>query len=547
MIKNKIIIGMAAFSVLALGIATASAQSQKGFSGVVQGKVTDAAGQPVAGAYVKLKNAERRLGFMVISRDGGTFTAKQLPPGNYALQGVGGDFQSKWSDAVAVADTGAAQQNLSLTDKRAPDLAPAWPRMLPPEVAATMPLPEGAGKDIVEARCTACHRQERFVGRGSTPQEWHEVVGEMRKNMKDGKQPDLTEEEAEKVVSYLAKAWPPMATPDENSRLPHTLVQGDARKYRVVQIDLPNPKSEPHDIAVDPQGMAWSNERVGGKMARFDPNALTVTEVEVPMLTPDKKARPGNLQIGADGILWMPELNDNRWVSYDIKADKWTSYPFPAAIRGRPNGNSMALSPDGTIWSTGPGAARRYDPSTKQWSAWDTPTWAQTHRNPGGYGIAIAGDGRAWFALSLADKLTRVNAKTGDVEEFKIPYEGTAFPRRMSPDPSGDVWAALWQGGKLVRVNQSTGAMTVIDPPTPNNGAYAITVDKASKDVWVTLHRVDKVGRYIPSKNEWTEFSLPQAETDVRRVEIDPHNPKRIFWSGVSYHARQGFIELLDE
>jgi virginiamycin B lyase len=543
MIKNKIIIGMAAFSVLALSIATAQA-----YSGVVEGKVTDADGKPVAGAYVKLKNADRHLGVMVISRDGGTFTAKQLPAGNYVLQSVGGDLQSKWSAPVSVPDSGTAHQDLALTDKRAPDLAPAWPRMLPPEIAATMQLPEGPGKDIVEARCTACHQQERFVGRGSTPEQWHEVVTEMRKNMKEIKMPDLTDEEAEKVVHYLAAAWPPMAAPDENSRFPHTLVPaGDARQYRVVQIDLPNPKSEPHDIAVDPSGIAWSNERVGAKMSKFDPEALTLTEVEVPMLTPGKKARPGNLQINADGMLWMPELNDNRWVSYDIKNDKWTSYPFPAALRGRPNGNSMALHPDGTIWSTGPGAARRYDPATKQWAAWDSEIWAQTKRNPGGYGIAIAGDGRAWFALSNADIITRVDAKTGDVKDFKLPYEGRAFPRRMSSDPSGDVWAALWQGGKLVRINQTTGAMTVIDPPTPNNGAYAITVDKASKNVWVTLHRVDKVARYNPSKNEWTEFSLPQAETDVRRVEIDPHNPKRIFWSGVSYHARQGFIELLDE
>jgi virginiamycin B lyase len=546
--KNPTIVGAVALLVLTAGYAQAPAQSPKAFSGVVQGTVKDSSGQPVAGAFVKLRNAERRLLVMVISRDGGTFTAKQLPAGSYALQSVGGDMQSKWSEPVAVADTGAAHQDLALTDKRGPDLAPAWPRMLPPEVAATMTLPEGTGKDIVEARCTSCHRQERFVGRGSTQEQWHEVVTEMRKNMKETKLPDLTEDEAEKVVHYLAGAWPPMADPDPNSRFPHTLVPpGDARKYRVVQIDLPNPKSEPHDIAVDPWGIAWSNERVGGKMSRFDRNTLTLSEVEVPMLTPGKKARPGNLQIGADGILWMPELNDNRWVSYDIKADKWTSYPFPSGLRGRPNGNSMALSPDGSIWSTGPGAARRYDPATKQWTAWDTPTWTQTHRNPGGYGIAIAGDGRAWFALSLADKLTRVNAKTGDVDEFKIPYEGTAFPRRMSSDPSGDVWAALWQGGKLVRVNQATGAMTVIDPPTPNNGAYAITVDRISKDVWVTLHRVDKVGRYNPAKSEWTEFPLPQAETDVRRVEIDPNNPKLIFWSGVSYHARQGFIELLDE
>ena len=39
---------------------------------------------------------------------------------------------------------------------------------------------------------------------------------------------------------------------------------------------------------------------------------------------------------------------------------------------------------------------------------------------------------------------------------------------------------------------------------------------------------------------------LPQAETDVRRIEIDPTNPNRIYWSGVAYNARIGYVELLN-
>jgi len=44
----------------------------------------------------------------------------------------------------------------------------------------------------------------------------------------------------------------------------------------------------------------------------------------------------------------------------------------------------------------------------------------------------------------------------------------------------------------------------------------------------------------------WTEFSLPIVESDARRIELDPTNPNRIWWSGdTSSHL--GYIEVLDK
>ena len=81
----------------------------------------------------------------------------------------------------------------------------------------------------------------------------------------------------------------------------------------------------------------------------------------------------------------------------------------------------MAIHPDGTIWASGPGSARRLNPVTKEWSSWDTPTWLKTKKNPGGYGLTIDGDGRAWMAMNLVDRMARFDGKTGEVVEFKVP------------------------------------------------------------------------------------------------------------------------------
>src|SRR5437773_11862385 len=63
-------------------------------NGVVQGVVKNSSGQAVSGAFVKFKNAERWLTFMVISQAQGRYTADKLPPGKYALQGVGNGFRA---------------------------------------------------------------------------------------------------------------------------------------------------------------------------------------------------------------------------------------------------------------------------------------------------------------------------------------------------------------------------------------------------------------------------------------------------------------------
>jgi streptogramin lyase len=116
----------------------------------------------------------------------------------------------------------------------------------------------------------------------------------------------------------------------------------------------------------------------------------------------------------------------------------------------------------------------------------------------------------------------------------------------MDTDWNGDVWVGLWGAGKLLKIDHKTNAMTVIDPPVPYNGAYMISADHHNKVLWVTLHTVDMIGRYTPDSGEWLLLPLPQAETDVRRIEVDLNNPNRIWWSTTANDARIGYIELLN-
>lgn len=518
------------------------------YSGVVEGVVKNSSGQPVAGAFVKLKNEQRRLTFMVISQAQGRYTADRLPAGKYIVQGVGNGFQSGWSAPVDVAEGRAAKLDISLTAPQAAMLPPAWPGRIPEEEAARAQWPEGAGKQIATSRCVACHEAGRTLARRQSREGWQESVHDMRENMRNMGMPDLTDQEASVLLDYLASNFPPMARPDPNSRLPRTPMRGEAMRYRVVQYDLENGNAETHDIAVAPDGTGWANQRAGGKLSKFDPETYEYSEFTPPAIKAPQ-ARMGNLQVSKDGVVWLPENNDRRWLSFDIKTAKWTSYEVPTWIRGSAGGNSMALAEDGLIWNTGPGLAKSLNPVTKEWKAYISPTGQTSKTNPGGYGIAIAGDGKVWFAMNHVDKIARVDPATGKVDEFNIPVQGIAYPRRMTNDTEGNIWVSLWSAGKLMKIDYKTAEMSTFDPPTTNSGVYSVDVDEKNNLIWMTLHRVDKIARFNPKTLEWVEFPLPQAETDVRRVEIDPSNPNRLWWSTVGNFggvARMGFVELLN-
>src|ERR1700730_12741433 len=303
---------------LAVGIATGVAliAAQSAFAaddrGSVQGVVNDASGQPVAGAFVKLKNADRRLTFMVVSQDQGRFEAKDLPVGRYTVQGVGGGFQSAVSAPVTVTVGASAKADVALTAARGALLPPAWPQRIPEAAVAKTSknfndLPAGDSKMLVAEKCTPCHDVQRIMVKRSDEDNWNHTVARMRARMAAANQPVVSDEDTKKIVAYLSSNFKPVQPYDPNSRLPTAMVQGKALKYRAVTYDLADRYAEPHDVASDPQGNAWVGERAG-RVGRFDPRTLEFVEFKTPPgPAAEDRQSLGNPQIDAHGVMWVPD------------------------------------------------------------------------------------------------------------------------------------------------------------------------------------------------------------------------------------------------
>jgi virginiamycin B lyase len=550
--RSRILAGIAIGALLA-GVHSIQAAE---FAGSVQGVVTSASGQALSGAYVKLTNPQRRLTFMVVSQGEGRYTMNNLPPGDYTVQGIGNGFQSQLTP-VSLANGRAATADVSLTDEQGAAVPNGWIRS-PGRVAGNEldfelqppTLPEGDGKSIVEEKCGQCHFLRRLTQMRWSHANWEKKIAWMRERIHERQGAvDLTEQEEKTVVDYLAKNFSDTTPkPDPNGRLSRTLLQGDAAKYIAVDYAIPNLDAALHDVAVDRQGIAWVNELNEYKLGRFDPKTYEFTDITPP---------PGPRKIGilnhmgppvrgADGSIWMTEIGANRrWLQFDPKYQEFTAFPVPAEFRGQITGNSMVADPNGKmVWSTAGTRIVGLNLETRQFAAYDIPHWVEKKQNPGAYGIDVAGDGRVWFVEREANKLGRLDPATGKIDEFPTP--GVDVPRRMGADWEGNLWIGFHESGKLVKVDQRTGKMNYYDPPTPNNGAYHVVADANHKVIWVTLQTADKIARFDPKTETWTEYALPIVESDARRIDLDPTNPNRVWWSGdTSSHL--GFIEVIDE
>src|SRR6266853_6357960 len=111
--RSRAFLAFAAMVAMLVYVASMRAADDRG---TLEGVVKSATGQPLTGAFVKLKNPERRLTFMVISQERGHYAATDLPTGKYTVQGVGSGFQSAWSSLLDVSSGKPAKLDLMLTN-----------------------------------------------------------------------------------------------------------------------------------------------------------------------------------------------------------------------------------------------------------------------------------------------------------------------------------------------------------------------------------------------------------------------------------------------
>jgi virginiamycin B lyase len=195
-----------------------------------------------------------------------------------------------------------------------------------------------------------------------------------------------------------------------------------------------------------------------------------------------------------------------------------------------PNRMPFSAAPDksGYMWIPDFGVANkitRLDPKTGEMQDFPVPNVGTA----GVHSTVPAPDGSVWLAEQGSNKLGKWDPATQKVTEYQDQYvsgkegiEDGGSKHTVRIDPSGKVWVS---GVPLVRFDPETDKFTRF---IEGEYAYDVKPDK-NGDVWFTSPRVNKIGKVDGKTMKVSQWTLPTSDAYPRRMEIGSDGA---IWSG---------------
>jgi streptogramin lyase len=555
---------------------------------LLSGSVKSDQGAKLEGVIVSARAAGRTITTSVFTDEDGNFYFPRMAEGKYRV----------WAQAEGFG-AGQTEINLSGASGRQDFTLPVIKdsqeivkQLTGQEYVTSLPedTPEHRKmKDVFYNTCTGCHEpsyilQNRFDEKG-----WEAILNLMSRVYNGGGEyagPDMAPFPViayykKELATYLAEARGP--GPSTMQIKLHPRARGEAARAVITEYSLPvsDPDANPtddgfptndgtlwslgtpsalngsrglHDTQTDRNGNIWfttSEPSYSRTVSMIDAKTGQVSDIKVPGMN-GLAAPTHGLAMDPNGLLWATMIGDPRGGGGNLlRIDPNTMrYEVIAPPKGM-GGASTSIDVDtkGNVWATTAVGAFRYDPSTREFREFKSPT--PTDNGPGGsYGIAADRLGNGWWTQINMDRVNRADVESGKTQEFHEPprparadgaltaddkklyelagVELTDFsawwsqgPRRMGADRTGDViWVCDYWGGNLARYDIRTLKSTFYKYPTPESAPYDAVVDH-NHNVWVNLTNGDSVARFDPKAEKWTEFPLPGRGIDLRHISID--------------------------
>lgn len=135
---------------------------------------------------------------------------------------------------------------------------------------------------------------------------------------------------------------------------------------------------------------------------------------------------------------------------------------------------------------------------------WDVPT-----KGAKPYAMAISPDGSIWFTEEMANKIGRLNPKTGEFKEFPLTEEKAVGPHGLAADRDGNIWFAASSGGFIGKLEPSTGKVAVFKmPETRATDPESLAFDSKGA-LWFTVQNANMVGKLEPASGAITLQQVP--------------------------------------
>ncbi len=349
-------------------------------------------------------------------------------------------------------------------------------------------LPEGAGKELVEGVCTACHWTNQITrSSGYTLEGWKELVSTMI---------DLSgsPEDQGKITQYLATHFPP------NTRRAPKLIPGDVQiAFKEWKVPTLGQRSRDPIQAAD--GSIWWAGQWGNLIGRINPATGEMKEYPLP-----EKSMPHSVTLDDAGNVWYTGNKNGTIGKLDPKTGKITVYKMPDPAARDPH--TAIFDKKRIVWFTlqQSNMVGRLNPATGDIKL---VTMKTPRSRP--YGIKIDAQGVPWVACNGSNCLVKVDPVTMELTEIKLPIPETTV-RRVDIASDGMIWYVNSSQGRLGRHNPKTGEIKEwLSPSGPNSHPYALAV--VDGIVWYNESRKspDALIRFDPKTENFQSWPIPSG------------------------------------
>jgi virginiamycin B lyase len=190
-------------------------------------------------------------------------------------------------------------------------------------------------------------------------------------------------------------------------------------------------------------------------------------------------------------------------------------YDLPTP-RSRPH--DPALAPDGSLWYTAQGANKlgRLDPKTGEFKEYPLKT-----PDSGPHGLVADKNGNIWFTAISAGYVGKLDPKAGEIAEYR-PADGSKIdPHTPAFDHDGILWFTNEETNNIGRLDPKTGKMTLAKSPTPHAVPYGIVILPNNQPLFCEFG-TNKLGTIDPKSMAVHEYTLPNAGARPRRLALAP-------------------------
>jgi len=546
-------LSLAVVLAVSLAVTTTSLRAQGAVA--LSGQVTSAEEGAMEGVLISVKKSGATITVTVASDAQGRyrFPATKLEPGRYALEIRAVGYELEGPGAVDIAAQKATIADLKL--RKTKDLAA---QLTNAEWLISMPGPET--QKLALLGCVQCHTLERVTRSAHDAPGFMQVVQRMGTYVNQStplhvqmrraeRLMEVRGEERQRVRQELAEflAGVSIGTASAWKYDLKTLARPTGRGTRVVitEYDLPRRTIQPHDVIVDPEGMAWYCNFGEQTLGKLNPRTGQVTEYPVPELKPGFPTGALSVRFDREHNLWLGMMFQGGIAKFDRKTEKFQMWSLPTQFNRDMTQVNMT-SPyssgvDGRVWTNNNGfaAVHRLDLATGKFETWE-PFKSGNHNI---YDVVADSKNNAYFTDFLHEHIGRIDAKTGKVALYTIPTPRSA-PRRAQMDAQDRLWFGEYRGNKIGMFDTRTEKFEEWPVPTPWSQPYDVTLDR-NGEAWTASMLNDRVQRLDPKTGRFTEYLLPR-QTNVRRVFVDNSTTPVTFWVGSNHGASIIKLEPVD-